>query len=139
MSAKFAVGSDFAGHTRYFCRKHAQLLNHRVYDVGRTQEFAFEGTPFHIEPHRLCEIALCNSSDGASHFRCRAQQIIHQRVDRNLHLAPGAARLVEPCAFAGLALFAYDSTQPLQFLTHLLVRGGNVVEGVRDLSGEADP
>ena len=35
LTAEFAVGADLAGHARHFRGEHAQLLNHRVDDVGR--------------------------------------------------------------------------------------------------------
>ena len=41
LAAEFSVGTDFAGHARHFGGEHAQLLNHRVDDVGGTQELAF--------------------------------------------------------------------------------------------------
>ena len=80
------------------------------------------------------KIALRHGGDRAGDFGGRAQQVFHQRVDRDFHLAPGAPGLVEPRAFAGLAFLADHLADALQLLRHLLVGGDDVVEGVGDLS-----
>ena len=45
-----------------------------------------------------------------------AQQILHQRIDRDFHLAPGASGFVKARALAGLAFLADDLPDALQFL-----------------------
>ncbi len=139
LAAQFAVRSDFAGHARHFGGEHAQLLNHRVDDVRGAQELAFERTPIHVQAHRLGKISLRDGGDGARNFRRRPQQVFHQRVDRNFHLAPCASRLVEPSALAGFALFADHLADALQFLRHLLVGGDDFVERVGDFSRQSHP
>ena len=95
LAAQLAVGAHFAGHARHFRGEHAQLLNHRVDDVGRAQELAFQRAPVHVQPHGLGQVALRHGGDRARHFGGRPQQILHQRVDRDFHLAPGASRIRE--------------------------------------------
>ncbi len=38
--------------------KTPKLLNHRVDDIGRTQELAFQRPPVHVEPHGLGQVSL---------------------------------------------------------------------------------
>src|SRR5213082_478861 len=78
---------------------------------------------------------VCNKSPRATGDRLRhrvgrPQQIVDQRVDRTLHLAPGAVRQRELDAPACLALAPDDLADALQLLRHPLVGGDNLVEGV---------
>ena len=146
LAAEFAVGSDFAGHAGNFGGEHAELLNHRVDDVGGAQELAFERPSIHVQSHRLGQVALSDGRDGAGDFSRRPKQIFDQRVDRDFHLAPGAARLVKSRALAGPSFFADHLADALQFLRHLLVGGDNLVKRVGDFarldpskSPEAEP
>ena len=139
LAAQFAVRADFAGHARHFGSEDAELLNHRVDDVGGAQELAFERPAVHVEAHSLSQVALRDGGDGARDFGGRAKQVFDQRVDRDFHLAPGALGLMEAGAFAGLAFFADHLANTLQFLRHLLVGGDDVVESVGNLAFEPGP
>ena len=90
LPAELAVGADFARHARDLGSENAELLNHRVGDIGRPQELSFQRTPIHVQAHNLSQIALRDGRDGASNFRGGAQQVLDESVDRNLHLSPGA-------------------------------------------------
>ena len=90
LSAELAVGPHFAGHARHLRRENAELLNHRVGDICRSQELPFQRPSIHVQAHDLSQVALRNGRDGASNFRGRAQQVLDECVDRDLHLAPGA-------------------------------------------------
>ena len=81
LSAEFAFGSDFAGHARDFSGEHAKLLDHRVDEVCRAQELAFQRTSIHIQPHALRKIALSDGGDGARHLSRWPEQVLDQRVD----------------------------------------------------------
>ncbi len=96
LSAKFSVRTHFAGHACHLSGKHAQLLNHGVDDLGGAQEFAFQGAAIHVQADGLSQVALGHSGDRAGNFNGRTQQVIGQRVDRDFHLTPGAARLLKP-------------------------------------------
>ncbi len=139
LAAQFSVGADFARHARHFGGENAELLNHGVDDVRRAQEFAFERASVHVQSHGLRQVALRDGGDRARHFRRRTQQVFHQRVDRDFHLAPGALGLVKPGALARSAFLADHLPDALQFLRHLLVGGDDVVERVGDFSGKPDP
>ena len=139
LAAEFAVGADFARHARYFRREHAELLNHRVDDVGGAQELAFQRAPIHVQTHGLGQVALRHGGDRARHFGRRPQQIFHQSVDRDFHLAPGAPGFVEPRALSRLAFLADHLADALQFLRHVLIGGDDLVKRVGDFSGQTDP
>ena len=139
LPAQFAFGSHFASHARDFSGEHAQLLNHRVDDVGRAQELAFQRTSIHIQPHGLRKIALSDGGDGARHFSGGPEQVLDQRVDGNFHLAPRASGLVKTGALARLALFSHHLSDALEFLGHVLVCGHDLVEGVGDFACEPYP
>ena len=64
MTAEFAVGSYFAGDAGHLGRENAELLNHRVHDVGRPQELSFQRPPVNVKAHGLSEVALRNRRDG---------------------------------------------------------------------------
>ena len=104
LAAQLAVGAHFAGHARHFGGEHAELLNHGVDDVGGAQELAFERAAVHVQPDRLRQIALGHGGDGARHFGGGPKQILHQRVDRDFHLAPGAPGFMKASALAGSCL-----------------------------------
>src|SRR4029077_5374325 len=78
-------------------------------------------------------------SDGARHFRGGAQQVFDHRVDGDFHLAPRAARLLESHAFARAALLADHLADAIEFASHLLIGGDDVVERIGDLASEAGP
>ena len=119
---ELAVGADLARDARDFRREDAELLDHRVDDRGRAQELAFERTAVDVEPDRLQQVALGHGRERARHFRRRPQQVVDQRVDRRLHLAPGAARPSELDALPRLALLADHGADALQFAGHPGVR-----------------
>ena len=139
LAAELAVRADFARDARDFSSEDAELLNHGVDDFGRAQEFAFEGAAVHVQPNGLSQISLGDGGDGARDFGGGAEQVLHEGIDGNFHLAPGAAGLVKASAFAGFAFFADDLPDALQFLRHLLVGGDNLVECVGDFSRQAGP
>ncbi len=138
LAAELAFGADLARDARHFRGEHAELLDHRVDDGGRAQEFALQRAAVDVEPHGLQQVALRHRGDGARHFGGRPQQVVDQRVDRVFHLAPGAAGQAEPHALAGLAFAADHLADALELLRHALVGGDDLVEGVGDLAGDAD-
>ena len=93
--------------------KIAELLNHRVDDIGGTQELAFEWTAIDVETNGLCQVALSDGGDCACDFGGGAEQVFHERVDRNFHLAPGTSGLMKAGTFARSAFLADRITDPL--------------------------
>ena len=91
LAAELAVGADLARHARHLGGEHAELLDHRVDDGGRAEELALERPALDVEPHGLQQVALGHGRQRAGHLVGRPQQVVDQRVDRRLHLAPGAA------------------------------------------------
>ncbi len=139
LAAEFAVSADFAGYARHLCGEDAELLNHGVDDVGRAEEFAFEGAAVNVETDGLSQIALGDGGDGAGYFGGGSEQIFDQGVDRDLHLIPGAAAMFNANALAGFALFADGVADALQFEGHLLVGGDDFVEVVGDFARKSCP
>ena len=139
LAAEFSVRTDFAGHTRYFGGENAELLNHRVDDVGRAQELAFERASVHIQTHGLRQIALRDCRDGARDFSGGPKQIFDQRIDRDFHLAPRSPGFMKAGALAGSAFFSDHLANALQFLRHLLVGGDDGIESVGNLACDSGP
>src|SRR6185369_138488 len=137
LTAELAVGADFARDARDLRREDRQLLDHRVDDGCRAQELALEGAPVDVESHGLRQVSLGDGRDGAGDFGGRPQEIVDQRVDRALHLAPRAAALVEAGSLAGLAFLPDHLADALELLRHLLVGRDDVVERVGDLAVDA--
>ena len=139
LTAQLAVGADLARHARHFGGEHAQLLDHRVDDGGGAEELAFERPAVHVEPDGLEQVALRDGGERARHFRRRPEQVVDQRVDRRLHLAPRAGRTSELDALPRLPLFADDRADSFELARHAGVGGDDLVEGVGDLAFEARP
>src|SRR5580698_4998567 len=139
LAAQFSVRADFTRDARYLSREHAKLLNHGVYDGGRTQEFAFEWPSINVQLYGLRQIAFRHGRDSARDFRRWAQQIIDERVDRYFHLSPRRLGQVKSHALSRAALFTHHLPDAFQFLRHLLVGSHDVVERVGDFSGQPGP
>src|SRR6185437_7473685 len=75
--------------------------------------------------------------DRPRHFLGRPQEIVDQRVDGALHLAPGAARQAEFYAVARLAFAADDFARAFELVRHTLIGRDDLVEGVGDLADNA--
>jgi hypothetical protein len=67
------------------------------------------------------------------------QQIVDQRIDRRLHLPPGAAGATEFHTLARLALLADDLAHAFELARHAGVRGHDLVDRVGNLAFEAGP
>ena len=138
LTAKLAFGAHLTRNARHFRGEHAQLLDHRVDDVGGTQELAFERPAVDIEPHGLQKVALRHCRNRARDFRRRPQEIVNQRVNRGLHLAPGAARQGELHALAGFAVATHHLAHAVELLRHALVRSDDLVEGIGDFAEQTN-
>ena len=138
LAAELAFGADLARHARHFRGEHGKLLDHRVDDVGRLQEFAAQRAAVDIELHGLQQIALRHGGDRARDFAGRPQQVVDQRVDGAFHVRPRAAREVELDALPCLAFAPDHLADALQLLRHALVGGDDFVEGVGDLALDAE-
>ena len=101
------------------------------------EEFAFERAAVDFEAHRVEQVALRDRGDRRRDFLGRPDQIVDQRVDRGLHLAPGAAREAEFHAMTGLALAPDQLADALELLGHALIGCNDVIESIRDLAEEA--
>ena len=89
LAAELALDADFAGHTSYFRREDRELLDHRIDQLRRAEEFPFEGVSIDFQLHRLSQVPLCHSTDGPRDFCCRPHEIVDQRIDRlHLHRPP---------------------------------------------------
>ena len=134
LTAELALGADLAGDARHFRGEHAELLDHRVDDVGRLQEFAAQRAAIDVELDGLQQVALGDRGDRAGDFAGRPQQVVDQGVDRALHVGPRAAGEVEFDPLPGLSLAADDLADALQLLRHALVGGDDLIERVGDLA-----
>ena len=139
LTAEFAFGADLARDARHLGGEDAELLDHRVDDLGRAQEFALERPAVDVKLHGLQEIALRHRGDGSGHFRGRPEQIIDQRVDARLHLAPGAVGQTKAHPLAGSAVAPDHLPDALELARHALVGGGDLVKCICDFAQDADP
>ena len=138
LAAELAFGADLARDARHLGGEHAELLDHRVDDVGRLQKFAAQRAAVDVELHGLQQVALRDGGDRAGHFARRPEQIVDQRVDRAFHVGPRAAGKAELDALAGLAFAADHLADALELLRHPLVGGDDFVEGIGDLALDAE-
>src|SRR5262249_13466128 len=139
LAAELALGAYLARHARHFRGEHIELLDHRVDDGCRLQELAPERAPIDVKPHRLEEVALRDRDDRASDFRRGPEQVVDQRIDRILHLAPGTAGDTKAHGLAVSPFATDDLADALQLLRHALIGGDDLIEGVGDLADDPDP
>ena len=71
LTAELALGADFARDARHFRGEHAELLDHRVDDVGGLQKFAAQRAAIDVELHGLQQVALRHGGDRAGHLAGR--------------------------------------------------------------------
>src|SRR5712691_8303006 len=88
LTSELALGSHFARDARHLRGEHAELLDHRIDDVGRLQELAAQWAAIDIQFDGLQQVSLGNGGNGAGDFTRRPQQVVDQRVDRALHVRP---------------------------------------------------
>ncbi len=98
----------------------------------------FNGRPSTSSCTVCKQVALRHRGDGARHLRGRPQQIVDQRIDASLHLAPGAIGQSEADTLAGAAVAAHHLPDPFELLGHALVGGDDFIERVGDLAEDAD-
>ncbi len=137
LTAELAVGADLARDARHLRGEDAQLLDHRVDDVGRAQELALERAAVDLELHRVQEIAARHRGDRARHRGGGPEQVVDEAVHRDFHLAPGSRGEAELHALARFSLAPDHQTHGLQLLRHPLVGGDDLVEGLGDFPGDA--
>src|SRR6185437_1817475 len=139
LPTEFSIRSHLSSDARHLGREDTQLLNHRVHDVRRTQEFAFQCSTVHVEAHCLSQISLSDGADRASDFCCRSKEILNEGIDGDLHLPPGTALLLEARALSGSSFFADHLADSLQLVCHLLVGRNDFVEGIGNFPLKACP
>jgi hypothetical protein len=65
LPTKLALGADFAGYSRDLRGEYGKLLDHRIDELGRTQELTFERAPVHLQLHGLPKVAPGDRADSA--------------------------------------------------------------------------
>src|SRR6185312_7400010 len=118
LTAELAFSSYFACDAGHFRSKDAELLDHRVDNRRSFEEFALERAAIDFKADGLEKVALRHGGDRSCHFLRRPQKIIDQGIDREFHLAPGAARQAEFNAVAGAAFAADNLAYTLEFARH---------------------
>ena len=136
LAAQLSFGADFARHARHFGGEHAHLRDHFVDHVRRTQELALERPTIGFEPHALREIALGHRGNGSSNFSGGPQQIVDERVDGGLHLAPRTGAAFARNTNACLAFLAHHLSGTFELGSHALVGAHHLIECVGDLAAE---
>ena len=139
LTAELALGTDFAGDARHLGGEHVELLNHRVDDLGGAEELALQRPAVDVERNGAQKVALRHGGNSARYLGRRPEEIVDQRIDRGFHLAPGALGKAETHALAGLAFPAHHLPDALKLPCHALVGGDDFVEGIGDLTHDADP
>jgi hypothetical protein len=127
LAAELALGADLARHAGHLGGEDRELLDHGVDDGGGAQELALQWPAVDVEPHRLQQVALSHGGDHPRDLGGRPDEVVDQRIDRTLHLAPGAGGQAELHALAGAALLADRLADALELPGHALVAGGDVV------------
>src|SRR5262249_44370844 len=138
LAAELALSADLARDTRHLRGEHVELLDHRVDDLGRAQEFALQRPAVDVELNGLEKVALRHRGDGARHFRGRPEQVVDQRINRRFHLPPGPFGQAKAHALAGLAFAANHLADALELFGHALVGGDDLIKGIGHLAHQAD-
>ena len=144
LTAEAALGTDLARDPRHLRGEHRQLLDHRIDELRRAQEFTLEGATIDLQFHRLAQIALGDGADGAGDLGGRAHQIIDERVqgiDLSGPAADGARyghALLEAAIAADRLAQARGLAGQTLLVTHRLVEGlGQAAIEVHPVTGQA--
>ena len=138
LTAQPAFGADLAGHAGHFGGKRAELVYHGVYRLADPEELTHEWPAFDVERHRLRQVSLGHGPDHASHLAGGLNQVADQGVDRVDRRSPRARSTMQVGSLGDLALFAHGLTHPFEFASGFPVEIDDVVEGIRDFSGDTD-
>jgi len=130
LAAELAFGADLARDARDLGRERAELVDHLVDGLRRTQELALQGLAVDFHCHRLREIALRDGADHPRRFARRMDEVVDQLVDGIDRRRPEAGDVAQAPALAELALLADDRRQALELLRHALVALDDIVEDI---------
>src|SRR5205085_1752359 len=136
LTAKLSFRTYFAGHTSYFRRERAKLVDHRVDDFTCSQELAFERASINFERHTLREISLCYAADNARHFGQRLCEIADKGVHAIDRDGPCTGGVRQCRTLSDLSFFTDDRTRTLQLTDETLVHLDNFVQLLRDAIGQ---
>jgi hypothetical protein len=87
----------------------------------------------------LGQVALGDRGDRCRDFGRRPEEVVHERVDRILHLAPGAFGLFELDPLARAPLLTDGLADALELTGHALVGGNDFIERFGDLAVDPRP
>ena len=138
LTAELALGADLARDARDLRRERAELLDHRVDDLGRAQELALERTRPSISSAMVCErspLATAPMTRATSVVGCTRSAISVLTCSmRACHWPPAPP---SDGALVDLALLADDLADARELLRRALLELDDVVERVGDLAGDA--
>ena len=92
LAAELALSAHLARDTRDLRGKYRQLLDHRIDEFGRAQEFTFECAPVYLEVHRLSQVTLGDRANSAGDLSGRPHQVINQGIEQIDGHGPAADR-----------------------------------------------
>ena len=130
LAAELAFGADLARHARHFRGEDRQLLDHRVDELCRAQELAFQLAAVDLQIHGLPEIALGDRADGARHVRGRPHQIVEQGIQRIDIRCPAADCARHRHALLQPAFLADGHAQSRHFPRDAVLVGHGLVESL---------
>ena len=111
-----------------------------VLTIGRRpQELALERPAVDVEPDRLEQVALGHRRERRGHFGRGPEQVVDQRIDRRLHLTPGAAGAIETSRAGASGPHGRPNARPAPARSDAGVGGRDVVEGVGNLAVQTRP
>ena len=114
------------------------MLDHRVDDFGGPQKFSLERPPVHVQGNGLLQIALRHCRDCVRDGGGWPQEIVDQRVDGALHLAPGSGAYPKTKSLPRSPFSPNSLPYLFKLLGHSFVRGHDLIEGIRQLAGDAN-
>ena len=139
LAAELAFRAHLARDARHLDGEGAELLHHGVDGLCSAQEFAFEGPALDLERHALGKVALRDRADDARNLARGMHEVFHERVHGFDVLAPEAAHVAQVCPLLELAFLADHAAQARKLGLRPDVELDHVVEGLRDLAGDAGP
>jgi hypothetical protein len=108
LTTQLPLGADLARDAGYFRGEDSELVNHPIYQFGRTQELASQPATVHFKSHHLPQIALCHSADCAGDLYGGPRKIVHECVESFDFVGPASNETAGCHALSQATLLSND-------------------------------
>src|SRR5262249_46052033 len=138
-TAEFSLGTDLARNTGHFRSERAELIDHRVYSLGRAQKLSFQLPTLDFRRHGLRKVALSHGPDDSRHFAGWSHQVADQFVNGLNSMCPRIRNIPHRCSLGDASFFAYHSPDSIELHGKTFILSDDLVKGGCDFSSNSGP